>query len=66
MTDFSFPLNNHPARLLEQEPEETLEEVVYHPDDDPAALRGIPVFKPTFEQFKVSALLLLVHLLLTA
>jgi hypothetical protein len=24
-----------------------------HPDDDPAAMRGIPIFRPTMEEFRV-------------
>ncbi|WOO78947.1 DNA damage-responsive transcriptional repressor RPH1 [Vanrija pseudolonga] len=47
-----FPMNNHPTKSSESEPEAIPDEVYVHPNDDPAALRGIPIFKPTYEEFK--------------
>lgn len=50
----SFPLNNHPTKSDESEPIPVPDDLYVHPDDDPGATAGIPVFKPTMEEFKVS------------
>ncbi|KAL1410221.1 hypothetical protein Q8F55_004226 [Vanrija albida] len=47
-----FPMNNHPTKSSEEEPEVIPDDVYVHPDDDPAASRGIPIFRPTYEEFK--------------
>lgn len=53
--NYSFPLNNGaggkyvaPWRPAGQE------EQWLSPEDDPDAKRGIPIFRPTMEEFKVS------------
>ena len=55
--NYSFPLNNGaggkyvaPWRAVGQE------EPWLSPEDDPDAKRGIPIFRPTMEEFKVSCI----------
>jgi hypothetical protein len=38
---------------MECEPEPIPDDLIVLPEDDPAALSGIPVFKPTYDEFKV-------------
>lgn len=50
----SFPLNNHPTKSDESEPVPLGDDALVHPDDDVSAARGIPIFRPSMEEFKVS------------
>ena len=61
LTTLSYPLNNHLAPLTSRtganaglavntvEPGQSLS-----PEDDKLATRGIPIFRPTLEEFEVS------------
>ncbi|GMK54594.1 hypothetical protein CspeluHIS016_0111800 [Cutaneotrichosporon spelunceum] len=49
---YFFPLNNNPKKSMESEPEPIPDDLIVLPDDDPGALAGIPVFKPTYDEFK--------------
>lgn len=49
----SYPLNNNPHKTDESEPEPIPEGVYVWPEEDPEATRGIPIFKPSMDEFKV-------------
>ncbi|BEI79585.1 hypothetical protein CcaverHIS002_0101140 [Cutaneotrichosporon cavernicola] len=49
---YFFPLNNNSTKSMECEPEPIPDDLIVMPEDDPGALAGIPVFKPTYDEFK--------------
>ncbi|BEJ16489.1 hypothetical protein CspHIS471_0510940 [Cutaneotrichosporon sp. HIS471] len=49
---YFFPLNNNSKKSMECEPEPIPDDLIVMPEDDPGALAGIPVFKPTYDEFK--------------
>jgi hypothetical protein len=52
---YSFPLNNGAGgRYVAPWRPAGQEEPWLSPEDDPDAKRGIPIFRPTLEEFKVS------------
>jgi len=54
LTD-SFPLNNGAGGRYVSPWKSGQEEQWLSPEDDPEAKRGIPIFRPTMEEFKVSS-----------
>jgi hypothetical protein len=50
----SFPLNNGAGGRYVSPWKSGQEEQWLSPEDDPEAKRGIPIFRPTMEEFKVS------------
>lgn len=49
----SYPLSNNKHKTDESEPEPIPEGVYVWPEEDPEATRGIPIFKPSMDEFKV-------------
>lgn len=56
LTPISFPLSNHSHATTAPPPLHTGQPVLLSPEDDKLATRGIPIFRPTMEEFEVSVI----------